>query len=96
MRTTHGNKSLPGELGEDIVVKYYKRGSPEAAMPIMTPNLLILSYLKGKECNEPASPMNLWPAIYQHPIPLFFTPLFLGILEYLVDINHIITSGEIC
>ena len=45
MRTTHVNKSLPGELGEDIVVKYYKRGSPEAAMPIMTPNLLILSYL---------------------------------------------------
>ena len=45
MRTTHVNKSLPDELGEDIVVKYYKRGSPEAAMPIMTPNLLILSYL---------------------------------------------------
>ena len=47
MRTTHVNKSLPVELGEDIVVKSYKRGSPEAAMPIIDPkpSYLILSYL---------------------------------------------------
>ena len=49
MRTTHVNKSLPVELGEDIVVKSYKRGSPEAAMPIIDPkpSYLILSYLMG-------------------------------------------------
>ena len=47
MRTTYVNKSLPVELGEDIVVKSYKRGSPEAAMPIIDPkpSYLILSYL---------------------------------------------------
>ena len=53
MRTTHVNKSLPVELGEDIVVKSYKRGSPEAAMPIIDPkpSYLILSYLKQhKSC----------------------------------------------
>ena len=46
MRTTYVNKSLPVELGEDIVVKSYKRGSPEAAMPIIDPkpSYLILSY----------------------------------------------------
>ena len=52
MRTTHVNKSLPVELGEDIVVKSYKRGSPEAAMPIIDPKpsyLLILSYLVLKK-----------------------------------------------
>ena len=50
MRTTHVNKSLPDELGEDIVVKSYKRGSPEAAMPIIDPkhSYLILSYLVPK------------------------------------------------
>ena len=47
MGTTHVNKSLPVELGEDIVVKSYKRGSPEAAMPIIDPkpSYLILFYL---------------------------------------------------
>ena len=47
MRTTYVNKSLPVELGEDIVVKSYKRGSPEAVMPIIDPkpSYLILSYL---------------------------------------------------
>ena len=46
MRTTYVNKSLPVELGEDIVVKSYKRGSPEAAMPIIDPKpSYLISYL---------------------------------------------------
>ena len=54
MRTTHVNKSLPDELGEDIVVKSYKRESPEAAMPIIDPKpsyLLSLIYIYFRRCN---------------------------------------------
>ena len=76
MRTTHVNKSLPVELGEDIVVKSYKRGSPEAAMPIIDPkpSYLILSYQytflrRAMNCGtritgqlrQPTTSLHTWP-----------------------------------
>ena len=69
MRTTHVNKSLPVELGEDIVVKSYKRGSPEAAMPIIDPkpSYLILSYIKHSitvtKVNTQSVPNILFPSL---------------------------------